>query len=158
MTEVLLGLGSNFRPKQNLQRAITALAPEISVLNCSAWYESEALNKSSPNYLNLVIQCSTDLDLDPLLEKFKLIEVAAGRTPESKACPLDIDILTYGSFVGQHGESRIPRADLIEHAHVLLPLSLLLPNQLHPEAQLTYAKLWSLKRANLLQAQNLWPI
>lgn len=158
MTEVLLGLGSNLRPKQNLQQAIVALAPDISVLNTSAWYESEALDKSSPNYLNLVLQCSTDLDLDRLLKKFKRIEFSAGRTPESKACPLDIDILTYGSFVGQHGKNRIPREDLIDHAHVLMPLSLLLPNQLHPEAQLTYAELWSLKKADLLQTQNLWPI
>jgi 2-amino-4-hydroxy-6-hydroxymethyldihydropteridine diphosphokinase len=55
---------------------------------------------------------------------------------------LDIDILTYGDFVGVESDIELPRAEITKNAFVLLPLSEIAPDELHPQLQKNYRDLW----------------
>ncbi len=158
MTEILLGLGSNTDPEQNLSRALTSIRNLFGVIECSRWYESRALNKQCPNYLNLVIATQTNLSIDKLATQLKALELEAGRHQGCEFCPLDIDILTFGDFIGEFNGSQIPRADLLNHAHVLLPLAELYPDKLHPSQHSSYLELWTERQTELLGSQLLWPV
>jgi 2-amino-4-hydroxy-6-hydroxymethyldihydropteridine diphosphokinase len=55
---------------------------------------------------------------------------------------LDIDILTYGDFVGVEAGVELPRDEITKNAFVLLPLSGIAPAVLHPQLKKSYADLW----------------
>jgi len=67
---------------------------------------------------------------------------------------LDLDLLTYDSKVTTTPVV-LPREEICYNAFVLWPLAELVPNDIHPETQETYAKMWQ----NFdKQKQQLWPI
>ena len=66
-------------------------------------------------------------------------EVVVGGRPRRA---LDIDLLTYGSFVGQQNGISIPRPHMLDYAFVLKPLADLLPDDKHPGLERNYAELW----------------
>ena len=66
---------------------------------------------------------------------------------------LDLDLLTYDSITTT--PVVLPREEICYNAFVLWPLAELVPNDIHPETQETYAKMWQ----NFdKQKQQLWPI
>lgn len=157
MIELLLGLGSNLKPAQNLQFALESLQSLVTIQKRSRCYESYALDGESPNYLNLVLHGETDLPFEVLKSGLNRIERIAGRQAKSKTCALDIDILTYGRFVGFQGNCQLPRPELTEHAHVLCPVAEMLPKETHPLLGETYSALWSQRKSEILRTQKLWP-
>ena len=87
----------------------------------------------------------------------KAIEKDNGRVHTDKkfcARTLDLDLLTYDSKVTTTPVV-LPREEICYNAFVLWPLAELVPNDIHPETQETYAKMWQ----NFdKQKQQLWPI
>lgn len=158
MTRVFLGLGSNLDREKNIRAGLVALKNSFGDLTLSNIYESESVGFKGSNFYNLVVSLQTDLTIAELSETLKRIEDQNGRIrtgPKYSPRTLDIDILTYGNFVGVEAGVTLPRAEITENAFVLLPLSELAPNELHPALKKSYAKLWASYDKN---AQVLWKI
>jgi 2-amino-4-hydroxy-6-hydroxymethyldihydropteridine diphosphokinase len=145
MTAIYLSLGSNVDRHKNITAALDALAALLGDLQISSVYESKSVGFDGSNFLNLVVGAHTTLSIVELSETLKRIEDNNGRKRNgSKFSPrtLDIDILTYGDFVGVESDIELPRAEITKNAFVLLPLSEIAPDGLHPQLQKNYRDLW----------------
>ena len=143
VTRIFLGLGSNIERERHLCAGLDALAGFVGSLQCSPVFESEPVGISSGPFFNLVVSGETDLTLAELDQRLKLIEADNGRyAPGRKGLPLDIDVLLYGQQVGDFDGLILPRAEILRNAFVLWPLSLLVPERLHPGEQRSFAELW----------------
>ncbi len=128
MTEVVILLGSNINPAENIRRGAIELCKQIPVLRSSSVWLTPAIGASGPDFYNAAVLCETDQTADYL--KFNLlrpIEEKLGRVRTSnKFAPrtLDLDVIMSGSSVLE------PR--LWETAFMLLPVSELIPDFSHP--------------------------
>ncbi len=145
MTAIYLSLGSNVDRHKNITAALDALAALLGDLQISSVYESKSVGFDGSNFFNLVVGAHTTLSIVELSETLKRIEDNNGRKRNgSRFSPrtLDIDILTYGDFVGVESDIELPRAEITKNAFVLLPLSEIAPDGLHPQLQKNYRDLW----------------
>lgn len=158
MTRVYLSLGSNIRRHLHISAALDALAREFGELAISTVYESEAVGFDGSDFFNLVVGVDTGLDIAALSSRLKDIEDANGRNrsgPKFSPRTLDIDILSYGDFVGTEAGVTLPREEITQNAFVLLPLAELAPDTLHPRLGQSYRQLW---QAYDKSRQQLWPV
>lgn len=148
MALVYLGLGSNLGNKaQNINVAIKRIELEIGQLWLqSACYESMPWGYDSEHaYLNAAILVNATLAPLDLLEKLKQIEVEMGRV---KTCVdgyedriIDIDILFYDNQIINAPALTVPHPLLHKRDFVLIPLSEIAPELLHPVLNETIASL-----------------
>jgi 2-amino-4-hydroxy-6-hydroxymethyldihydropteridine diphosphokinase len=145
MTAIYLSLGSNVDRHNNITAALDALANLFGELQISSVYESKSVGFDGSNFFNLVVGADTTLSITELSETLKRVEDDNGRKRNgSKFSPrtLDIDILTYGDFVGIENGIELPRAEITKNAFVLLPLAEIASTVLHPKLQKTYRDIW----------------
>lgn len=158
MTAIYLSLGSNVERHKNITAALDALAELFGELQISSVYESKSVGFDGSNFFNLVVCANTSLSITELSETLKRIEDNNGRkrnSPRFSPRTLDIDILTYGDFVGAENDIELPRAEITKNAFVLLPLAEIAPDVLHPQLQKSYRDLWA---AYDQSSQSLWAI
>ena len=158
MATVYLSLGSNIDRNKHLGAGLDALVEAFGDLKMSQVYESEAVGFDGDNFYNLVAAIDTDLSVGELALKLRNIEDENGRVrsgPKFSARTLDIDILTYDDCTGEVDGVKLPRGEILKNAFVLLPLSELAPNTLHPLEGKTYQQLWE---AYDQASQKLWPV
>ena len=145
--QVFVGVGSNIGDrKQNFLEALDRLArlPDTRVIRESSLYESEPLGDSKDWYVNGAIQIETRFKPDILLEKFKNIERAMGRKKVRKrwgSRVIDLDILLYDGLIVKKKNLRIPHPEMPNRKFVLLPLSEIGPQIVHPELGVTVSEL-----------------
>lgn len=143
-----LGLGSNLGAREeNLRRALLLLSERVEIVKLSSVYESEPVGfKEQPWFLNLVCEIRTRLSPRDLLRFAKEIERKLGRKPSfpNAPRPIDIDILFFGDLVLKTEDLVIPHPRLHERAFVLLPLSEIAPDLVHPELGLKIKELLEL--------------
>ena len=138
-----LGLGSNLGSrKQHLQQAVFELENSAAnkVLKISSIYETEPVGYvAQPWFLNLVLEMHTNLNPYELLQFVKEIESKVGRKETFKWGPrvVDIDILVYGNKIIKSRQLIIPHPEIHARRFVLLPLSEISPNFIHPEKKLS---------------------
>lgn len=155
LTRIFLGLGSNIERERNLCAGLDALAGFLTDMTCSPVFESHPVGIKSGPFFNLVVSALTDLPLTELDRRLKFIEADNGRyAPDRKGLPLDIDVLLYDEQVGNFDGLILPRAEILKNAFVLWPLSLIAPQRLHPEAGISFARLWAEAKID----QKLWPV
>lgn len=158
MTQVYLSLGSNINRHQHILAGLDALADAFGELTISSVYESKSVGFNGSNFFNLVVGIFTGLTIASLSEVLKKIEDDNGRYrqgPKFSPRTLDIDILTYGDFVGVDNGIELPRAEITKNAFVLLPLKEIAPREKHPQLQQTYTELWQHYDKS---SQLLWPV
>lgn len=158
MTAIYLSLGSNVERHKHISAALDALSMLFGDLTISSVYESKSIGFDGSNFFNLVVGAQTSLTIPELSEMLKRIEDDNGRMrsgPKFSPRTLDIDILTYGDFVGVESGIELPRAEITKNAFVLLPLAEIAAPVLHPQLQQTYGDLW---QAYDHASQSLWPI
>lgn len=163
MTEVFVGVGSNIDPVRNTRLALAELTSRFDDVLVSRIFESEPVGFEGDNFLNLVVRFSTELPPPVLLEELRKLEDMTGRVrasingydKEFASRTLDLDILLYGDHVGSVGGLELPRAEITQYAHVLLPLTDLAGDRVHPGSEQTYEQLW---RAFDAGDQKLWPV
>ena len=151
-----LSLGSNIEPRRYIPQALTDLTAEFGELVISPIYESEAVGFEGDNFHNLVVGIATRLSLQELVLKLRWIEEKNGRQRESdKFAPrtLDVDLLTYGDVVVDEPGLQLPRDEITRYAFVLLPLSEVAGDEIHPVTGQSYRELW---RAFNAPEQRLW--
>lgn len=158
MTAIYLSLGSNVERYKHITSALDALANLLGDLTISSVYESKSIGFDGRNFFNLVVGAQTRLGIAELSDVLKRIEDENGRKrsgPKFSPRTLDIDILTYGDFVGVESGIELPRAEITKNAFVLLPLAEIAPQIRHPQLQKSYAELW---QAYDQSSQSLWAI
>jgi len=145
--QVYIGIGSNVGNKrENFFEAVNRLAklPDTRVIKESSLYESEPLGDARDWYVNGAVEIETKFKPDMLLKKFKNIERAMGRKKVKKrwgARIIDLDILLYDSAVVKKKDLRIPHPEMSTRKFVLIPLSEIAPQVVHPELGVTISEL-----------------
>lgn len=133
---VYLALGSNLGDRQaNLERAITSLLPAARLRMRSPVYETPPWGYTNqPAFLNQVIEVTTDLPPEKLLDYLKELEVRMGRESTFQYGPrlIDLDILFYDDIVLSQEGLTIPHPHIQSRAFVLLPLADIAPELVHP--------------------------
>jgi 2-amino-4-hydroxy-6-hydroxymethyldihydropteridine diphosphokinase len=136
--QVYIGIGSNLGNKrENYLEGLERIAklPGTRIIKESSVYESQPLGDSKEWYINGVIEIETDLKPEMLLKKFKNIERAMGRKKVRKrwgARIMDLDILLYDSLIMNKKNLKIPHPEMHQRKFVLIPLSELAPQVIHP--------------------------
>lgn len=158
MTKIYLSLGSNVNRHRHITAALDSLSLLLGELLISSVYESKSVGFNGSNFFNLVVGADTQMGIAELSERLKKIEDDNGRKrngPKFSPRTLDIDILTYGDFVGTESGVELPRAEITKNAFVLWPLAEIAAESQHPVLKQTYADLW--KGYDKL-SQSLWTI
>ena len=145
--QVYIGVGSNVgNKKENFLEALTRVAklPDTRILKESSLYESEPIGDAKEWFVNGAIEIETKFKPDMLLKKFKNIERAMGRKKVKKrwgARIIDLDILLYDAAIVKKKSLRIPHPEMPSRKFVLLPLSEIAPQVIHPELGVTISEL-----------------
>jgi 2-amino-4-hydroxy-6-hydroxymethyldihydropteridine diphosphokinase len=145
--QVYIAIGSNLgNRKENYLEALARIAklPKTRIIKESSVYESEPLGDSKEWYVNGVIEIETEFKPEMLLKKLKNIERAMGRKKVRKrwgARIMDLDILLYDTAVLNKKNLKIPHPELHARKFVLVPLSEVAPQVIHPVLQATISEL-----------------
>lgn len=137
MAIVFLATGTNLGDReQYLCQANEQIEHRIGKIKAySSIYETAAWGGvTTVDFLNQVLQVETRLQPKEVLEVCMDIEVQMGRKREERwgARNIDIDILFYEQQVINTPELIVPHPRLHQRNFVLLPLSEISPNWIHP--------------------------
>lgn len=145
--QVYIGIGSNLgKKKENFLEALTRIAkiPNTKIIKESSFYESEPLGDSKEWYVNGVIEIETELKAELLLQRLKNIERAMGRKKVRKrwgARIIDLDILLFNNLIVEKRNLKIPHPEMQKRKFVLVPLSEIAPQVIHPVLGVTISEL-----------------
>ena len=140
MAIVYLSLGSNLGDRVGyIQQATSLLAAssDISIIATSSFYESEPWKMVSDNwFVNAVVQISTTLSPEKLLDECQRIESQLGKKSVSvgsyKDRNIDIDIIFYDNLILNNDRLTIPHKHLHKRAFVLVPMLEIAEDFVHP--------------------------
>lgn len=149
----VLSLGSNIGDKLSLLTlAKTLILYQIGqILKFSNIYETEPWGvENQETYLNQVISVETVLTPFELLGIIHQIEKNLGRIREIHYGPrtIDIDILYYGNHILNTENLKIPHPHIQKRRFILVPLSEISPDMLHPLLKKTNQELLEVVKDN----------
>lgn len=145
--QAYIGIGSNLgKKKENYLEALARIAkiPNTKIIKESSLYESEPLGESKEWYVNGTIEIETEFKPEMLLKKCKNIERAMGRKKVRKrwgARIIDLDILLYDTLKVEKKNLKIPHPELHKRKFVLIPLSEIALQVIHPVLGATISEL-----------------
>jgi len=123
VNRVVIGVGSNIRPEENIRRAKAAIQSAHELVKVSSFVKTEPLGfKEQDRFTNGAFLVNTDMDSDELKAWLKDIENKLGRiNTYNKYGPrtIDLDILVWNGEVVDDEVNE--RAFLKESIHELLP-------------------------------------
>lgn len=144
MSTVFIGLGANAGNREaNLRMALRGLTRMARVEAVSSLYESDPVGPEQPPFYNAVCRIETGLEPRSLLRFLQALEHEIGRRSGGQRWgprPIDLDILLYEDRVMDSEELTLPHPRITERAFVLIPLSEIAPDALHPAAGKTVAE------------------
>jgi 2-amino-4-hydroxy-6-hydroxymethyldihydropteridine diphosphokinase len=142
-----IALGSNMGDKiGTCRRAIDLLGKAGRVSKVSSFYSTEPVGYTDQeDFVNAVVEIRTQLSPSELLACCHVIEDELGRSRLVRWGPrtIDLDILLYGDQVIDDRELTIPHPLMTTRAFVLIPLSEIAPQAVHPVLRTTVAELLS---------------
>ena len=131
--------GNQGRVNEVLDKAIQQVDKSLGkVITRSSLYKTKAWGPvAQPDFLNVAVLIETYLTPQYLLMKLLEIERKAGRRRDVKYGPrtLDIDILFYGNLKINTPDLQVPHPEIQNRRFVLVPLTEILPNLMHPVLQ-----------------------
>jgi 2-amino-4-hydroxy-6-hydroxymethyldihydropteridine diphosphokinase len=141
-----LGLGSNLGDKRaNLLQALSQLGKAgVKVLGASSVYRTQPVgDPAQPWFFNQVIEVDTALLPGKLFALAKKVERNLGRRPARKGGPrtIDIDILLAGDRIVATAKLTIPHPRMAGRNFVLIPLTEIAPQAVHPVLGVTIEEL-----------------
>jgi 2-amino-4-hydroxy-6-hydroxymethyldihydropteridine diphosphokinase len=147
VTAVAIALGSNVGDReQYLKDAVASLAPFVSHLHLSRFFETDPIDMTGPQrrVVNAVATGETALSARELLERLLEIELQLGRTrPHPGAArTVDLDLVLYGDDVIDEPPSLVvPHPRFRQRRFVLDPLADVAPHWTDPITGMTIAEL-----------------
>lgn len=123
-----LSLGSNMGDRERfLQAAVRALhhVDGIKVKRVSSIYETDPVGYvDQAQFLNIVLEITTDLEPLSLLDHCLQVEAELGRVREFRWGPrvIDVDVLLYNDEVIESERLQVPHPRMEERSFVLIPL------------------------------------
>jgi 2-amino-4-hydroxy-6-hydroxymethyldihydropteridine diphosphokinase len=145
---VFIGLGSNLGDRRaNIADALERIRklPDTRIVKESSFYESEPHGDARTWFVNGAIEIETDLTPENLLKKLKGVESAMGRKRVKGkrwgSRIIDLDILFFGPLVLRKRTLKVPHPEVPNRRFVLLPLSELAPQLIHPVLQVSVSDL-----------------
>lgn len=146
---VFLGLGSNLGDRLDcLNKAVKKISqlPGTNLINYSSVYESEPVEYlEQANFLNMVVQLSTNFSPEQFLKETQKVENDLGRTREIPFGPrtIDIDILYWGDMKMTTQALKIPHPEAGNRGFVLKPLKEIAPDYHVPPHGLRVCELFN---------------
>lgn len=144
--QVVVCVGTNYQREKYLSQAFDLLYECFGEFSFSSVYESQSVDhpaeESNKSYYNVVLCLCTEKTLSEVQKIVHDIELACDRDRTKTFVSMDIDILLYDDMSGVIDDLSLPHSDINVCAHVLRPLSELLPNVLHPVAEKSFSLLW----------------
>lgn len=152
-----LGLGSNLHdPEKQLEKAVELITadPDIEFLRSSRVIRTAPYGLvDQPDFWNQVLEISSCLEPQKLLQRLLAIEIKMGRVRTKHWGPriIDIDILLAEGlvmdnpaedFAGGLPALKVPHPDLHNRLFMLQPLMELIPLEVHPVLQKTISELY----------------
>jgi len=161
----IVGLGSNLpshfgTPLETLERAVEALAQcEILPIKLSRIWRTAPVpfTADHPWYYNAVAIVETDKSAEALLETLLAIEQQFGRIRSVPNAPrvLDLDLIAYDNeIIIDEPEIIVPHPRMAERAFVLLPMTDIMNEWVHPITRRTLDDLVN----NLSKEQEAFPV
>ncbi len=139
---IYVALGSNLGDRAAMLKAAQtqiAQLPGVKVLRSSTVHHSPALlapgdATPQPDYLNSVLELTSELPALELLAALKGIERKMGREPAGRWAPrlIDLDLLLFGEVVLNQPGFVLPHPGMLTRRFVLAPLAELAPHLKHP--------------------------
>ncbi len=144
MHRACLLLGSNIEPERNIPRAVELLGERMPVLQVSAVWESSSAECCYPDYLNMAVLVTTNLESSQLKEQvLRPLEAQMGRvrTEDKNASrPIDFDIILY--------DDELLDPSLLEYAFRAIPVSEIYPDYLSTSGEALKDIAWRLSQLN----------
>jgi 2-amino-4-hydroxy-6-hydroxymethyldihydropteridine diphosphokinase len=136
---VFIGIGSNLGERRaNCREARERIQglPSTRVVKESSLYESEPHGDAKTWFANSVIEVETELAAADFLKRLKAIEEAMGRKRVKGkrwgSRVIDLDILFFNNEIIEKRNLKVPHPRIAERRFVLIPLSELAPQLVHP--------------------------
>lgn len=155
MRGIFLGLGSNCGDCMRLLRDALVLLEEVGVVcvKKSSVYETAPVSADGGNFLNMVIEVETNLNVDELMKTCLEVERRLGRVRggvdsnsglQWGARTIDIDVLLYGDLVMDDGGFSgvlVPHKRMHERNFVLVPMVEIAVDLVHPVLKVSMGEL-----------------
>jgi len=143
---IYVSLGSNVGDREeNLRAAIAALGDAcVRVTRVSSFYETEPVDFLEQGwFLNCAVEGETDVPALELLRALRGIETRMGSKKLVAKGPrlIDMDILLYGSETNDTPELQVPHPRMHLRRFVLVPLTEIAPEAVHPSLKKTVKQL-----------------
>ena len=137
MSKIYLSIGSNKGNRYSqIKEALKLIREDLGeIISISKIYETKSWGFESEKFLNLCIAIKSELSPDKLLFSINSIEKKIGRKRDSKkvnAREIDIDIIFYSNKTVNQKELIIPHPRLELRNFVLVPLSEIASDFVHP--------------------------
>ena len=151
MAIVYLSLGSNMGDRVGYVQQATSLLssnPSIQLGVTSSFYETEPWQMNSESwFVNAVIQITTSLSPQELLDECKRIEAQLGRKNSANSRvysdrQIDIDILFYNDNIAKTDNLTIPHPLAHRRCFVLVPMLEIAEDFVHPLFNKTISELY----------------
>ena len=147
--QVILSLGSNQGNRhENIEQAIASIHHEVAtVVKVSSLYESDSWGFDSDSFYNCAVVVHTNLTPVKLIKKILKLEKKLGRirtdSPTYQPRIIDIDIIAFGAEVLKSDLLEVPHNQLQNRLFVLLPLSEIVSDWMHPITNKSISELLS---------------
>ena len=137
MSKIYLSIGSNKGNRYSqIKEALKLIREDLGeIISISKIYETKSWGFESEKFLNLCIAIKSELSPDKLLFSINNIEEKIGRKRDSeimKSREMDIDIIFYSNKIVNQTELIIPHPRLELRNFVLVPLSEIASDFVHP--------------------------
>ena len=133
-----LSLGSNKGDKlSHLQYAINLIGEKIGhIIKVSSVYKTKSWGFNSDDFFNVCLEVSTSLNPERLIETVLKLENKLGRerfeSTKYQDRIIDIDILLFDDEIIFYNNLKVPHPKMLERKFVLVPLTEIAPNIIHP--------------------------
>ena len=145
MTQVFFGIGSNIKPEENIVLAVREIKNIFDHVIVSPVYKNKSVGFEGDDFLNLVVSCSTKMNVYEVSDFIEQVHNLSGRERKSNkylSRTLDIDLLMFGDHIIQDSKVHIPRDDILKYSFVLKPLVDIAPESIHPITKTSFSELW----------------